>query len=50
MYFKFQVANNNGAAIALEGKSGAYAFIKKIDILTSGQTISSVDNYNVLRK
>ena len=48
MYFKFQVANNNGANISLEGKSGAYALIKKIDILTSGQTISSVDNYNVL--
>ena len=48
MYFKFQVANNNGANIQLEGKSGAYALIKKIDILTSGQTISSVDNYNVL--
>ena len=48
MYFKFQVANNNGADIQLEGKSGAYALIKKIDILTSGQTISSVDNYNVL--
>lgn len=48
MYFKFQVANNNGANIQLEGKSGAYALIKKVDILTSGQTISSVDNFNVL--
>lgn len=48
MYFKFQVANSDNTAISLEGKSGAYALIKKIDILTSGQTISSVDNFNVL--
>ena len=48
MYLKFEVANNNGAAINLEGKSGAYALIKKVDILTSGQTISSVDAFNVL--
>ena len=48
MYFKFQLANNNGANVTLEGKSGAYALIKKIDILTSGQTISSVDAFNVL--
>ena len=47
MYIKFNVANS-GSNFNLEGKSGAYAFIKKIDILTSGQTISSVDNYNVL--
>ncbi len=48
MYFKFTVQNNDGSAINLEGKSGAYALIKKIDILTSGQTISSVDAFNVL--
>ena len=48
MYFKFSVTNNDGNAINLEGKSGAFALIKKIDILTSGQTISSVDAYNVL--
>ena len=47
MYIKFNVANS-GSNFNLEGKSGAYAFIKKIDILTRGQTISSVDNYNVL--
>lgn len=48
MYIKFVLTNNNGAAVNLEGKSGAYALIKKVDILTSGQTISSIDNYNVL--
>lgn len=47
MYFKFNVTNN-GANLNLEGKSGIFAIIKKITIQTSGQTISDVDNYNVL--
>ena len=48
MYFKFTITNNSGADVRLEAKSGAYALIKKVDILTSGQTISSVDAFNVL--
>ncbi len=47
MYFKFSITNN-GANLNLEGKSGIFAIIKKISILTSGQSISEVDNYNVL--
>ena len=49
MYFRVNVANNNGAAINLEGKGGAYSlFMKKITISTAGQTISEVNEFGIL--
>lgn len=51
MYFKFVVKNNSGNAahtFAFEGKGGAYGLIKKLEIITSGQTIDTIDEFGVL--
>jgi hypothetical protein len=47
-YLQFTITNNDGAAIKLEGGVGGYGLIRKIEALVSGQTLFSIDNYNVL--
>jgi len=48
-YFRFNVKNNDAdEALTFEGKAGAYGLIKKLEILTAGQTIDSVDEFGVL--
>lgn len=48
-YFKFNVKNNDaGENFTFEGKAGAYGLIKKMEILTAGQTIDTIDEYGVL--
>lgn len=48
-YFKFNVKNNKaGQAFTFEGKAGAYGLIKKLEILTAGQTIDTIDEFGVL--
>jgi hypothetical protein len=47
-YLKFTVTNNDGAAIELPGTGGAYNLIQKIEVLSAGQTLCSIDNYNKL--
>jgi len=47
-YLKFTVTNNDGAAIILPGVGGAYNLIQKIEVLSAGQTLCSIDNYNKL--
>jgi len=47
-YLKFTVTNNDGAAIKFGGKAGAYNLIEKMEVLSGGQTLSTIDNYNVL--
>ena len=46
-YVSLQVQNNDGSAITLPGQ-GIYAIIKKLEIISSSQTIASIDNYNQL--
>ncbi len=47
-YLKFTINNNDGDAIVVPGTGGAYNLIKKIEVLSSGQTLVSIDNYNKL--
>jgi len=47
-YLKLTVTNNDGAAISLADTGGAYNLISKIEVLSSGYTLSSIDNYNKL--
>ena len=47
-YLQFTITNNDGADIKLEGGVGGYGLIRKIEALVSGQTLFSIDNYNVL--
>lgn len=50
-YLKFTITNNDtlaGDTIQLAGNLGAYNMIQKIEILSSGYTLSSIDNYNKL--
>ena len=46
-YVSLQINNTNGAPIALPGQ-GVYSIIKKLEIISSSQTIASIDNYNQL--
>lgn len=51
-YLKFTITNNGAATpandVVLGGNIGAYNMIQKIEILSSGYTLSSIDNYNKL--
>ena len=48
MYFKFTIKNTTANNFTLEGKGAAYNFISKLEIMTSGQTIDTISNYNLL--
>ncbi len=47
-YLKFTINNGAGAAIKLGGGAGAYNIISKLEVLSSGFTLCSIDNYNKL--
>ena len=47
-YLKLRLTNNDGAALKLEGGCGIYGMIKKIEIVTGGNVISTIDEYGVL--
>lgn len=51
-YVLVEVENTDAAAtgnIRFEGKNGVYAMIQKIECLTAGQTLFTLDKYNVLQ-
>lgn len=48
-YFRFNVKNTDAAtAFTFEGKAGAYGLIKKLELMTSGMTLDSIDEYSTL--
>ena len=47
-YLKLRLTNNDGAALKLEGGCGIYGMIKKIEIVTGGNVISTIDEYGAL--
>ena len=47
-YLKLRLTNNDGAAIKLEGGCGIYGMIKKLEIVTGGNVISTIDEYGAL--
>lgn len=47
-YLRLNLANSDTTDITLEGGNGILNLIKKLEIVVSGQTISSIDNYNIL--
>lgn len=47
-YFRVNLKNGDATSIKLEGGNGIYNLIKKVEVHTGGQTISSIDNYNIL--
>ena len=47
-YLKLRLTNNDGAAVKLEGGCGIYGMIKKIEITTGGNVISTIDEYGAL--
>ena len=47
-YLKLTVTNNDGDDLKVPGTGGIYNLIKKIEVLSSGQTLVSIDNYNKL--
>ena len=47
-YLKFTINNGDAAAIQLGGAAGAYNIISKLEVLSSGFTLCSIDNYNKL--
>ena len=51
-YFKFTITNTGAASPAddafLDGNSGAYALINRLQLITGGQTISDIQQFNVL--
>lgn len=48
-YLMFKVANTHtNKTHRLEGGCGAYSLIRKLEIISNGTTLESIDNYNVL--
>ena len=47
-YLKLRLTNNDAAAIKLEGGCGIYGMIKKVEITTGGNVISTIDEYGAL--
>jgi len=47
-YLKLRLTNNDGDAVRLEGGCGIYGMIKKIEITTGGNVISTIDEYGAL--
>lgn len=51
-YIKVDITNTAAAAtgsVAFEGKNGIYAMIDKVECLTAGQTLFTLDKYGVLQ-
>ena len=48
MYLKFNVVCPAGTTAAVLDRNGAYNFIKRLSIQTSGSTLCDINNYNVL--
>ena len=47
-YLMFKVANTHtNKTHRLEGGCGAYSLIRKLEIISNGTTLESIDNYNV---
>ena len=44
---KMKVKNNDGASVAFDGHN-AYSLFQNVSVLTAGQTLSQLNNYNVL--
>ena len=52
-YIKVDITNTAAAAtgsVAFEGKNGVYAMIDKVECLTAGQTLFTLDKYGVLQR
>ena len=51
-YFKMKITNTGGATpandVTLDGNSGAYCLINRLQCITGGQTISDIQQFNVL--
>lgn len=47
-YLRVNLKNGDATTITLEGGNGILNLFKRCEVLTSGQTISSIDNWNIL--
>tara|TARA_R110002020_G_scaffold142570_3_gene314767 strand:- start:2797 stop:4119 length:1323 start_codon:yes stop_codon:yes gene_type:complete len=47
-YLKFKITNGDGSAVRPDGGAGAYSLIRNLQLTTAGQTITQLNNYNVL--